>query len=75
MDCSASPVGLALRPSIAMTVIIILAVWTTSGTFMLIFLAALRNVPAEIEEAAIMDGAGAWQRLRCAASPRRCCAP
>lgn len=51
-------------PSIAMTVIIILAVWTTSGTFMLIFLAALQNIPAEIEEAAIMDGASGWQRLR-----------
>jgi multiple sugar transport system permease protein len=51
-------------PSIAMTVIIILAIWTTSGTFMLIFLAALQNIPAEIEEAAIMDGTNAWQRMR-----------
>lgn len=51
-------------PSIAMTVIIILSIWTTSGTFMLIFLAALQNIPAEVEEAAIVDGANAWQRLR-----------
>lgn len=51
-------------PSIAMTVIIILSVWTTSGTFMLIFLAALQNIPSEIDEAGVVDGASAWQRLR-----------
>ncbi|HET9173045.1 MAG TPA: sugar ABC transporter permease [Actinospica sp.] len=51
-------------PSIALTVLIILSIWTTSGTFMLIFLAALQNIPAEVEEAAIMDGANAWQRMR-----------
>jgi len=51
-------------PSVAMTVLIILSIWTTSGTFMLIFLAALQNIPAEIEEAAIVDGTNGWQRLR-----------
>lgn len=51
-------------PSIAMTVLIILAIWTTSGTFMLMFLAALQNIPAEVEEAAIVDGTNAWQRMR-----------
>jgi len=45
-------------PSVALCVIIILAIFTTSGTFMLLFLAALQNVGAEIEEAASMDGAG-----------------
>lgn len=32
-------------PSVAMCTIILLAVWTTSGSFMLIFLAALQNIP------------------------------
>ncbi|MGN6502829.1 MAG: carbohydrate ABC transporter permease, partial [Pseudolysinimonas sp.] len=45
-------------PSVAMCVLIILAVFTTSGTFMLLFLAALQNVGDEIEEAASVDGAG-----------------
>jgi multiple sugar transport system permease protein len=45
-------------PSVAMCVIIILAVFTTSGTFMLLFLAGLQNIGQEIEEAAAMDGAG-----------------
>ncbi|MEU6655683.1 sugar ABC transporter permease [Streptomyces sp. NPDC046900] len=51
-------------PSVAMTAIIILTVWTASGTFMLMFLAALQNISEEIEEAAILDGTTAWQRLR-----------
>jgi multiple sugar transport system permease protein len=51
-------------PSIAMTTLIALAVWTTSGTFMLLFLPALYNVSGDIEEAAIMDGAGPWTRFR-----------
>lgn len=51
-------------PSVAMCVFIIMAVFTTSGTFMLLFLSALQNIQGEIEEAAIMDGAGAWQRFR-----------
>jgi multiple sugar transport system permease protein len=51
-------------PSVAMVAIIVLAVWTTSGTFMLIFLPAIYAIPSDITEAAIMDGANAWQRFR-----------
>jgi multiple sugar transport system permease protein len=50
-------------PSVAMISIITLGIWTTSGTFMLIFLPAIYAVPAELDEAAIMDGANAWQRF------------
>ena len=45
-------------PSVAMTSLIILAVFTTSGTFMLLFLAALQSIGGEIDEASLMDGAG-----------------
>jgi multiple sugar transport system permease protein len=51
-------------PSVAMIAIIALAIWTTSGTFMLIFLPAIYAIPSDVTEAAIMDGAGAWQRFR-----------
>jgi multiple sugar transport system permease protein len=51
-------------PSVAMVAIIALAIWTTSGTFMLIFLPAIYAIPADLSEAAIMDGANAWQRFR-----------
>ena len=48
-------------PSVAMCVLIILAVFTTSGTFMLLFLAALQNISGEVQEAASIDGAGAFR--------------
>jgi multiple sugar transport system permease protein len=51
-------------PSIAMCAIIFLAVWTTAGTFMLMFLAALQDVPDDVVEAAAVDGASSWQTLR-----------
>jgi len=50
-------------PSIAMFALILMAVFTTSGTFMLLFIAALQNVGYELTEAAMMDGANAWQRF------------
>lgn len=51
-------------PSVAMLILISLAVFTTSGTFMLLFIAALQNLPEEVQEAAMVDGASGWQRFR-----------
>jgi multiple sugar transport system permease protein len=51
-------------PSVGMCVVILLCVWTTSGTFMLMFLAALQNISEEIDEASEIDGASPWQRFR-----------
>ncbi|NQX13483.1 sugar ABC transporter permease [Microbacteriaceae bacterium VKM Ac-2855] len=64
----AAPLGLTWwdwvsGPSVAMCVLIVMAIFTTSGTFMLLFLAALQNVGGEIEEAALMDGAGAFRKF------------
>ena len=50
-------------PSVALTALIFMAVFTTSGTFMLLFLAALQNVGYELTEAGMMDGANSWQRF------------
>lgn len=50
-------------PSVAMTAFIVMAVFTTSGTFMLLFIAALQNIGGELAEAGMMDGANAWQRF------------
>lgn len=50
-------------PSVAMTTVMILATWTTTGTFMLMFLAGLQNIPEELEEAALIDGASRRQRF------------
>jgi multiple sugar transport system permease protein len=51
-------------PSVAFCMYIVMAIFTTSGTFMLLFLAALQNISGEVQEAAEVDGATAWQRLR-----------
>jgi multiple sugar transport system permease protein len=44
-------------PSYALNILIILAVWQF-GSSMVIFIAGLKNIPAELYEAAIIDGAG-----------------
>src|SRR3954468_7428139 len=45
----------------AMQSVIILNAWTTSGTFMLFYLASLSTISHEVYEAAAIDGANAWQ--------------
>ena len=48
----------------ALNTIIALNVWTTSGTFMLFYLAYLQTISKDVYEAAAIDGAGAWQTFR-----------
>jgi multiple sugar transport system permease protein len=43
--------------------LIMMSVWA-SGWFMLVFLAALKEIPRVYHEAAMVDGANAWQRFR-----------
>ncbi|WP_231104792.1 carbohydrate ABC transporter permease [Haloechinothrix halophila] len=50
-------------PSIAMAALILMAVFTTSGTFMLLFLAALQSLSPDVDEAGRVDGASTWQRF------------
>jgi multiple sugar transport system permease protein len=50
-------------PSVAFCVFIMMAIFTTSGTFMLLFIAAMQNIPTEVDEAAMVDGANARQRF------------
>ena len=42
----------------------IMSIWRESGLAMMIYLAGLKNIPSEINEAAIIDGANFWQRFR-----------
>ena len=48
----------------ALNTIIALNVWTTSGTFMLFYLAYLQTISKDVYEAAAIDGAGPWQTFR-----------
>ncbi|MGX9225493.1 carbohydrate ABC transporter permease [Streptomyces albus] len=44
--------------------LVIVSTWANMGTATLIYLAALQTIPGELYEAAELDGAGLWQRLR-----------
>ncbi|WP_460708154.1 carbohydrate ABC transporter permease [Myceligenerans halotolerans] len=48
----------------AMISVIVVQVFKNVGLNMILFLAALQGVPAELQEAARLDGAGAWRRFR-----------
>lgn len=50
-------------PTWAMPSLIALAVWRNMGTLMIIFLAGLQAIPADVYEAAEVDGAGPWRRF------------
>lgn len=51
-------------PSVTMMTIMILNTWTTVGTMMVIYLAALQGIPSSVYEAAQVDGATPWQVFR-----------
>ena len=48
----------------AFLTIIIMVVWKIAGFTMIILLTGLQAIPAELTEAARIDGAGRWQRFR-----------
>jgi multiple sugar transport system permease protein len=51
-------------PHLALWTIIIANIWLGIPFFTLLLYSALQDVPLEVKEAAIIDGAGPWQRLR-----------
>jgi ABC-type sugar transport system permease subunit len=51
-------------PQLAMPSVIVATFWRGFPFWVISFLAAMQNVPAELYEAAAIDGAGAWQRFR-----------
>jgi len=51
-------------PDIALHAIMIITIWKNSGYYMLFFLAGLQSVPEDVMEAAYLDGAGPYHRLR-----------
>lgn len=50
-------------PRYALGSIMALNVWSTSGYFMIAFLAGLQAIPKSLYEAAEVDGAGAWAKF------------
>jgi len=50
--------------NLAMPAVIVMGIWVSVGFNMVVYLAGLQAVPAELYEAAEVDGANAWQRFR-----------
>ena len=50
-------------PTWALPSLVLLSLWAVGGS-MVIYLAGLKDIPAHLYEAATIDGANAWQRLR-----------
>ena len=49
------------QASTALWAIAALNIWTTSGTMMLFYLAALQSIPTDVYEAAAIDGTSQWR--------------
>ena len=56
-------------PDIALYSILVAYAWQATGMAMVLFLAGLQNVPAELKEAARADGANRWQVFRAVTFP------
>lgn len=61
--------GLAPRPWLAgagsaLGTIIAVTIWQSFGYYMVLFLGGLQTINLELYEAAAIDGAGGWQRIR-----------
>ncbi|GIF77945.1 carbohydrate ABC transporter permease [Asanoa siamensis] len=50
--------------NLAMPAVVLMSVWSSVGFSMVVYLAALQSIPNDLYEAARIDGAGAWARLR-----------
>ncbi|MEH0581823.1 MULTISPECIES: sugar ABC transporter permease [Streptomyces] len=51
-------------PSTVMATLFLVMTWKFFGFHMMLYLAGLQSIPAELTEAALIDGAGPWQRFR-----------
>ena len=51
-------------PHMAMISLVLVSTWANMGGATIMYLAALQTIPGELYEAAELDGAGVWKRLR-----------
>ncbi|KUO22375.1 carbohydrate ABC transporter permease [Streptomyces dysideae] len=59
----AHPPGWTTSTDWSMPAVIIASVWRDMGYYMVLYLAGLQTIPAELYEAARVDGAGPWKRF------------
>lgn len=58
-----SAFGWLNREASAFWAIMLVTFWRGFGYYMVLYLAGLQNIPAELDEAAVLDGASSWQRF------------
>src|SRR4030066_29830 len=59
-----NPIDWLGDPFWAMPSIILMSIWKNFGYNMIIFIAGLQNIPEQLYEAAILEGADAWQQFK-----------
>ncbi|GIP16679.1 sugar ABC transporter permease [Paenibacillus montaniterrae] len=59
-----APVRWLEDPGWALIAILIVTIWKAAGWSMIFYMVAIRNVPPDLLQAAELDGAGYWNRLR-----------
>lgn len=64
LDISALSYSWVANPNKVLWTLIIVSVWQYSGYMMIIFIAGLSNIPRDLIEAATIDGASGFSRLR-----------
>jgi len=50
--------------NLAMPAVVLMSVWASVGFSMVVYLAGIQSIPNDLYEAARIDGAGPWHRLR-----------
>ena len=65
----AHPPGWTTSADWSMPAVIVVGTWREMGYYMLLFLAGLQTIPAQLHEAARVDGANAWQQFRAVTLP------
>jgi ABC-type sugar transport system permease subunit len=64
LHAAGAPNSLLGDPRWALPTLAVVGVWKLTGYAMIVFLAGLQSVPRSLIEAAALDGASAWGRLR-----------
>lgn len=62
-----TPLGLGgswlASPTLVVPAVVLTGIWARFGYDMMILIAAMQDIPRELEEASLVDGANAWQRF------------
>ena len=56
------PIGFLTNPALALPSVMVVTLWKGLGYYMVILLAGLQGIPADLYEAAALDGSHGWRR-------------